>query len=286
MTNHKRDIGDDEIRIISSDNSPRRRNKSNIYLYLIGIVILLVIGIVVGMIYSRGKDPDEALIVAEEAQPDTLEIVEVEPISAPKAYTEICDTVSDGVTLSILTPFNASPELVIGQDVLSDSSAVLVAQAADIRADNGEIVGTYVINGELITKGEAKAGFCSIVNGEISVGVADSTPMLEQALMSDGYFFRQYPLVVGGQVVENKPKGRAIRKALAEIDGKICIVISHTRLTFHEFSQALVNIGVRNAIYIVGSDSSGFYKDSQGKRFSIGTNKETDIPNANFIVWR
>lgn len=30
---------------------------------------------------------------------------------------------------------------------------------------------------------------------------------------------RQYPLVVGGQIVENKPKGTSKRKALATLNG-------------------------------------------------------------------
>ena len=77
------------------------------------------------------------------------------------------------------------------------------------------IAGAYVVKGELLSKGEAKAGYCSIVNGEVNIGVADATPMLEEALMKDGYFFRQYPLVAGGQLIENKLKGAALRKALA-----------------------------------------------------------------------
>nr|MDE6854183.1 phosphodiester glycosidase family protein [Muribaculaceae bacterium] len=134
--------------------------------------------------------------------------------------------------------------------------------------------------------GEAKAGFCSIVNGEITVGVSDATPMLEQALSSDGYFFRQYPLVVGGQLVENRPKGRALRKALAELDGHISVIASTRRLTLHDFSQALIDLGVRNAIYLVGSSSTGLYTDADGRRTIIGQADRKTADNVNFIVWR
>ena len=110
--------------------------------------------------------------------------------------------------------------------------------------------------------------------------------MFEQALSDDGYFFRQYPLVIAGQIVENKPRGKAIRKALAEIGGEIAIICSNKRLTFHDFSQALADVGVRNAIYLVGSRSSGFYIDTAGRRFSFGNDKKQNIDNINFIVWR
>ena len=161
----------------------------------------------------------------------------------------------------------------------------MATQAADVRGDNGQIAGTFVLNGELMSKGEAKAGFCSIVDGELSIGVADATPMLEQVLTEGGYFFRQYPLVVGGQIVENKPKGKAIRKALAEIGGRTCVVMSKERLTFHDFSQLLIDMGVRNAIYLVGSSSYGFYVNEEGNKILTGGKPNTEIENVNYIIW-
>ncbi|MDE6416724.1 MAG: hypothetical protein K2K68_06850, partial [Duncaniella sp.] len=103
---------------------------------------------------------------------------------------------------------------------------------------------------------------------------------------SEGYFFRQFPLVVSGQVVENKPKGRSLRKALAEIDGKVSVVLSLDRLTFHDFSQALADAGVRNAVYLVGSTAAGFYTDEAGTRYTFGTPADTDWEYLNYIVWK
>lgn len=202
------------------------------------------------------------------------------------AFTIKTDTIVDGIGLSVLTPNNATPVLEIGNECTNDTTIILMAQAADVRGDNGGIVGSFVVNGELVSKGEAKAGFCSIVNGKLTVGVADATPMFEQALMSNGYFFRQYPLVVGGQIVENKPKGKSIRKALVESDGKISVVVSRERLTFHDFSQALADVGVSNAIYLVGGDAYGRYVDAEGTSFTFGHEWDKNIDNVNYIVWR
>lgn len=275
MSNKHIDIDDDQIRIISSDNLPEKRaNKRNI-LYIIMIAVVLTIA--GALIFVRPSKPRESVAPASR---------NVEATSG-SPYATSADTTGGDIRLNILTPHNATPALARGEQVLDDNSVILAIQAADIRADNLEIVCAYVEKGELVSKGEAKAGFCSIVNGELTVGVADATPMFEQALNNDGYFFRQYPLVVAGQIVENKPQGKAVRKALAEIDGEISIISSRERISYRDFSEALVKIGVDNAISLVGANSSGVYVDADGKRHVFG-----DIPpeewkeNINYILWK
>lgn len=290
MNDRHTDISDNEIRIISSRDSSspvRPRRKRLLWVITAGIIIALSAIAAAVIITSSGDNNDDEIISYEPiAAQSPAPLPTEEPVQTGRKFTEHRDTVADGIGLSILTPVNATPTLEIGFDVLADTTIVLAAQAADIRRDNGKIVGAYIARGELISKGDAKAGFCSIINGEMTIGVADATPMFEQALMSEGYFFRQYPLVVGGQLVENKPKGRAIRKALAELDGRFCIIATREPHTFHDFSQALIDLGVRNAIYLVGSSSSGVYKDENGNRFSIGKAPEKPDENINFIVWR
>lgn len=287
MSKKINDINDDEIRIITgteTKTSASRNCLKRVVCLIIGVVIL---GVVTVLIFSAKRDG------TTEVNPSTSvdQIHEAESIPQMKdektpGFTIPTDIDVEKVGLLILTPENALPSLVIGNEILSDSSIILATQAADIRSDNAQIAGTFVIDGELISKGEAKAGFCSIVNGEITIGVADATPMLEQAITGGGYFFRQYPLVVSGQIVENKPKGKAIRKALAEIEGKIKVVMSKERLTFHEFSQVLVDAGVRNAIYLVGASSYGFYVNKEGERVLTGLMPTDPAENTNYIIWK
>lgn len=287
MKDSHTDIGDNEIRIISSEDkkSPDRRKKWHHIAVMIGILLILISVVSVIVYYSLNEEIEtESVVNIPDVPVHTPELLA--ETSQPTHYTSLRDTVIDGVGLRLLTPVNSHPTLETGVDVLSDSTVILAAQAADIRRDNGKIVGACIVGGELVSKGEAKAGFCAIVNDEITLGVADATPMFEQALMSDGYFFRQYPLVAGGQIIENKPKGKAIRKALAEADGSFCVIISREALTFHDFSQALIDLGVRNAIYLVGSTSAGIFKDEQGQRSAIGKIPDEALNNVNFIVWR
>lgn len=309
MSNKRLDIGDDEIRVISptGDESPRndRKRKRMRYVYAaITIIAAVAVAVILLTLLKPGN--------ANETEPEDIagpspviergavfrprsEVKAIDKIAkdnindstpANERYTSRRDTTVNGMRLIILTPHDAVPTLEVGNDVVNDTTVILAAQAADIRSDNGKIAGAYVVKGELLSKGEAKAGYCSIVNGEVNIGVADATPMLEQALESEGYFFRQYPLVAAGQLIENKPQGKAKRKALAEIDGTICVVASADRLSFHDFSQALIDAGARNAIYLVGAYSTTFYTDRDGVRHNIGNVYENAPANINYIVWR
>ena len=308
MSNKRLDIGDDEIRVISptGNESPRndgkRKRKRYIYAATSVIVAAAVAAIVLTVLRpgnaNETETEDAAMAPVNERTvvsgtgSDTKAINETgkddmentTPVN--ERYTSRRDTTVNGARLIILTPHGATATLEVGNETVSDTTAILAAQAADIRRDNGEIAGAYVVRGELLSKGEAKAGYCSIINGEISIGVADATPMLEQALMAEGYFFRQYPLVAAGQLIENKPQGKARRKALAEIDGTMSVVMSADKLTFNDFSQALIGAGARNAIYLVGANSTTFYTDRDGVRHNIGNVYENAPANINYIVWR
>jgi len=297
MSKASHDINDDEIRIISSENKAdksrlSRRHKLIVILSLIAGVLLLV-----GLLYftirnnESKKNVDELVLVTNNyavIENNTHQISSDTIASEPtlKGHVVISDTIVNRVPLSIFKPVNSTPSLHIGTDILNDSNVVLVVQAADIRRDNGGIVGAYVKEGELISKGQAKSGFCAIIGGKLTIGVADATPFLEQALETDGYFFRQYPLVVANQIVENKPKMKSLRRALAELNGQTVVVMSKEKMTFHDFSQSLVDLGVTNAIYLVGGKGYGFAMGRTGEKVEFGLKLRKMPLNTNYIVWR
>lgn len=299
MSDLQNDINDNEIRIISPvaycrrDEIDDKKRKNWFLTILVCLFCLAIIAIAAMAIYFSLSDDSEG--------PDNLEIVKEKPLSenpTPEAiferdsiivqqppYVEIVDTIVNKERLSLFIPTNSVPRLHIGVDALRDSSAVLVVQAADIRRDNGEIVGAYVSKGNLLSRGQSKSGFCAIINNQLIIGVANATPYLEQAIESDGYFFRQYPLVVGGQVVENQLRFSSLRKALAELDGKTVVIMSHKKMTLNEFSQTLVDLGVSNAIYLVGSTAFGFAIDKDGNRVEFGRQQQRPSRNTNYIIW-
>lgn len=288
MSKKPNEINDNEIRIISAYEPEERKGKRrSLRLWILIILGILILGYLVFIIpiCAENAENDDPIEVAEPIVEEEPQIDDEEKITDFKGFAMALDTTVNNKGLLILSPVNATPRLIIGSELLDNPNIILATQAADVRGDNGQIAGTFVLDGELISKGEAKAGYCSIINGELSIGVADATPMLEQTLTEGGYFFRQYPLVVGGQIVENKPKGKAIRKALAEIGGKIYVVMSKEKLTFHDFSELLADAGARNAIYLVGSSSHGFYINDKGEKILTGKAPWEEVANVSYIVW-
>ena len=115
--------------------------------------------------------------------------------SLAKGFTEIRDTLINDIPLRIYIPHNAEMSLHIGRMNQQDTSVIYTAQAADVRADNGGIVGAFVLKGTPRAWGLSKKGFCASIDGVVTVGVAENSPLFEEATEKEGYFFRQYPLV-------------------------------------------------------------------------------------------
>lgn len=285
------DIKDNEIRIIGnagqSVESPRKPTWWRWLLWTICILVWLILAFVVFYVLKGGSRPKHA-----DTEAVVIESAPVAPIVEKNepATVLVHDTVINDVPLRIHTPVNAVPELSIGYPDLKDNTLVMAFQAADVRADNHEILGAYVLKGEMLSRGRSKKGFCAIIDGKIQLGMAESTPLLEEATEKEGYFFRQYPLVLDGQMVQNKPKNKALRHALCELNGTIVTVSSMEKESLHDFAQALADLGVQNAIYLVGAEAYGFCRtqsDNMPETVTWGE-RQTDktFEKVNFIVWR
>ena len=88
--------------------------------------------------------------------------------AAAKGFIVTIEETVNDVPLLIYTPYNAEMSLVIGMPEKTDSTVVFLAQAADIRADNHEIVGEFVLAGKQLARGTAKTGFCAVIDGNVS----------------------------------------------------------------------------------------------------------------------
>lgn len=295
----KEDIKDDQIMVLGQkpDNknnvSPNSGNKRPKWLFAI-IAALIVIGLVAWFVSRKNNTPQPVIeetvfepIEIEEEHTDTIVVPAVmeEPIDE-KAYVEISDTVVNDITLRMYAPVNARLTLHVGDIDIADSTIVYCAQAADIRRDNGRIVGGYVLKGEPLAWGRAKKGFCAIINDSITVGMAENTSLFEKATEKGGYFFRQFPLVSDGQMVENQSRGKSKRRSLCEYQDRIVVIESLSRESFHDFSEALADFGVKNAIYLVGSTAYSYAVLENGKAVVSGDEYSNPPEFINFIVWR
>lgn len=282
----KKDIkSENDVYFLGSKESGGNEDRSNgkKRWIVITVIIALIIAAIL-IVFTRKSTPDYYF------EPETEGTVLSENKSLTndtiKGYTEVLEETVNDVPMYVYIPHHAEMSLMVGSPDKSDSTIVFITQAADIRGDNKEIVGDFVLKGQKLSRGVAKTGFCAVINGNITLGVSTETPLLQQAVDSAGYFFRQYPLVDNGVLVENNPKNKSIRRALAIRSGKVIMVESRSAESFHDFSQALIDIGITDAIYLVGTNVAyGWYYTPEHKKVEFGV-EQPDLENTSYIVWR
>lgn len=294
---HFDDIGDDELRVIGGGK------RSAIHRRLWWIAALATLGVallslLVWWWVATLKVEQEPAYFEPTPAPELASVPEsVRPLSrldsAPeRGFTELRDTTINDIPLRIYIPHKADLSLHVGRVDKHDTTIVYVAQAADIRADNGKIVGAFVLAGRPLAWGLSKRGYCASIEGRVTVGVADNSPLFEEATEKGGYFFRQFPLVQEGVLVEEAPKGKSIRRAICQRVGETFMVESLTPESFHDFAQALVDLGVEQAISLVGGSAYGWAVDADGTRHEFGdenyyTSRRLRMPrNTSYLVWK
>jgi len=201
--------------------------------------------------------------------------------------TMVSDTLIDSIHLQIFTPYNTVPMLHVGPFDTIDADIVFATFAADLGYDKGKIIGSFVCEGEVLSYGGGrKLGYCAIIDDNITLGVSENSSLFEEAIESGGYFFRQYPAVDNGVMVENNPKNAAFRRALCMLNGKVCIVATFNRVLMNDFATALVKLGADNAIFLIGGNAEGWYRTQDGSLHQIGETYVKGNPNINYIVFR
>jgi hypothetical protein len=282
---------DDEFRVLGTGShipvpqpdEDRRRRKLSGWIAL-AIVALLGLGMIVFWPKPEVQDDVEGMF---ESRFEAVTVHSLDTLTTESPCVVKVDTIVSDHLLTLFIPHRATPRLLVGNLNDRDRKAVMTFQAADIRADNKEILGEFVLAGEQLAKGVSKKGYCAIVDGTIHVGVGESTPLLDEAISKGGYFFRQYPLVDNGEPVQNKPQNQTIRKALCERNDQVFVVVSAERLKLDEFARTLADFGVNNAIYLVGSEFAyGWSVDRNGNREEFGSEDlRPDYQKQSYILW-
>ena len=285
MKSNKYDIQDTEIRVLG-DSSPAPKRKWG----WIILIAALAIGVVASIIaFSCARSQEEEGIFEKSAR-------QVIPhplrgwMQSLDSITDVCvitkDTTINDIPMRLYVPLNMTPRLEVGYKCIDDTTNnMLLFQAADVRADNKKIVGAFVLRGKPLSWGLSKKGYCGIIGNQVTIGVADNSPLFEQATEVGGYFFRQYPLVSEGILVENELKSQSTRRGLCELEGRVVVAETFTPESLHDFSQALVDLGTTNAIYLVGSSAIGWYRTMDGLGIASGQWEPRVYKNVSFIVW-
>ena len=288
----EKDIRDDEIRVIGEDGKTKFKG----WKWLLLLLAVIVVGFISWMVLHPREDSPAVEIeqgyydpatVAVKQHNDKTHLAKAEETG--QGFIEIRDTLINDIPMRLFIPHQVKISLHLGAIDRNDSDILFTAQAADIRADNGGIVGAFVLEGKPLAWGLSKKGYCAIISDTVRVGVADNSPLFEEATEKGGYFFRQFPLVNDGCLVDNEIKGKSARRALCARGDETFTAETLSPESFHDFAQALVDLGVDNAIYLVGGNAYGWATDADGLRHEFGdpnpkTNKKWR--NINYLVMR
>ncbi len=288
-----KEIQDNDIRILGSGtlNSSKEDNGGKRPTWPIWLVVtaITLIVIIIGAYFFLGNRPIRGYFESQIFEPTKpIEPITIVKDTSSQAYFSAIDTLVGDSKLRIYYPHNAMPTLHVGPLDANDTSIVFAAQAADIRADNMEILGSFVMKGKELSKGTSVKGFCAMVGNQISLGYSKNTELFDLAINNNGYFFRQYCLVAEGQPIDNNQERRYIRKALCTRGNSIFMVESISRESMGDFSHCLIEMGVEYAVNLVGTTTYGWYTDKTGSRKEFCHKPtESKIPeNTSYIIWR
>lgn len=279
---------DNEVYILGTDSADKTKTAPSKKIWIVVLICtLLILAGVLVYYFTRESSTPEYYFEPEQTTQQSVTLPSDTSVTHQDAgYIEVLNDTINDVPLAIYIPHNATMSLQLGKPEKSDSTVIFAAMAADIRKDNQEIVGDFVLAGKKLARGTAKKGFCAIIDKTISIGVGENTPLMQEAIERNGFFFRQYPLVHNGEIQENKPKNKSIRRALAIRDENIVMIESKNPESFHDFTQALVDIGVTDAIYLVGGNAYGWLYDKNGVQHEFGLEVPDFPPNTSYIVWQ
>ena len=295
MADKEREIRDDEFRVLGrhtakSSFSGEEKSQRKGRIAIVIAVPCIVLALLAILFWPKSKTENPYDGVYENHVEETVFVEEICPLGhhadTEESFTEKVDTVINDVRLVLYIPHNATPELMVGRPNPADKDIILIAQAADIRADNKKILGAFVLKGEPLAWGLSKKGYCGIIDGQMTVGTSENSPLFEEATEKGGYFFRQFSLVDNGKLIENEVKNKSIRKALCSRAGQHFIAVTETDESYHDFAQALVDLGVENAISLVGSQYAygwAVHADGSQEIFAEDIHK---YKNESYILWK
>ena len=267
-------FSDNEIQVLGRPS--KRSNKKWIWL-----LPLLIAGIAMALFFTLDK---EETVDVKHFKTELKAPPRRQPEPEMTSGVEYETQVVNDVWLYVFKILDMHAELSLDISEYADSTDCFIVQAADIRKDNRKFVGDFVLNGEKLSSGKRKEGYCAIVDGRITIGRNTDDEVMNHCMVNGGSFFRQYPLVVDGVMQPSNVKGKSIRRALAQNEDGLYIVMTEERESIHNFSEALVDMGMKNAISLVGGNQAYMYWMQDDECWESDELEKVD--NRNFIVFR
>ena len=136
--------------------------------------------------------------------------------------------------------------------------------------DQIDIEGDHAAGGVFYESPYNKDAFAAFVfsNGEFEFVFDNKTEAIKKAAKEGGSGFMQFALIGEGETIMNfdRPRARCYR-ALAELNGGLCIIDSVNMMHFDGFMAELQRLGVTNAVYMdMGAGwNYSWYRRATGK---------------------
>ena len=267
-------FSDNEIQVLG----PSSKHSFKKWLWL---VPLFVVGII-GIYFSMFQEKETAKRIDSHTELNTPSTIQKElEMTSGVEYETI--EVND-VWMHVFKLLDMAPELTLDVSSYTDSTQCFILQAADIRKDNKKFVGDFVLNGKKLSWGKSKKGYCAIIDGRVTIGMGKDDEVMNHCIANGGSFFRQYPLVINGILQKNEVKGKSIRRALAQNKNGLYVIMTSKRESLYDFSEALQDMGMKDAISLVGGNKTYMYWLQDGQYWE---SDDLDlVTNRNFIVFR
>ena len=285
MTKEKEYISEDDVVIIGGsewkpERKPQRPNRWKLIAFILaGILVTL------GLFYlGRHLLYSKEFIQARNAE-DIIAAL-AQPMKGKAGVTPLCEEAM-GVKLRIYRLDGLRAHFADTVPDYRDSSIYLVTRSSDYKiiGDRKEIIGDFILNGNVLEKSNWRAGFMAIVDGNAQIGIDRSNKIRKHVKENNGSMFRQMGLVSAG-IRCNKQfilKGKVTRCAYArDRYNKLYFIETENPETLYGFADALIEYGFIDAIYVTGGKQPDlFYRTEDG---TLHGSYVDDKPHE-IIVW-
>lgn len=239
---------EDEIQILGTSE---KKNHKRILWWSVSLVVLLLTAFAItwGVLNANRRNAVLNKVVAD-----------VNPLSilnSQESGLYTFDTEMNDISISTLHLVNMNTQLTQSVPEYKDTTMLLSVVATCKRAVESDLV----IDGKLIARGKPMSGFCAIVNGNVAIGESKDDDVMNYCIENKGSFFRQNMLVKDGMVLDVPIKGKAPRCALARQGNDMYVVFTEDEESVHDFAEAMVDIGVLDALLLDDNCTTIHYKD-------------------------
>ena len=231
------------------------------------VVIILLIALAGAVLLYVFNRTDSGRLPVSVSDKENIEQLKSGYKASATGTTHSSDSIL-GVAMDFFTLDGLRASLETQMPDTTDNSLVLFMRSADYHPD-GSVIGSMVLDGERIKSknGTERLGYVALSkDGKPVTGVSESDRVADYVSGSGGSFFRQFVLLSDGTLPSDfHLHGKVERAAIGRMaDGTLYYIVTRHKETMYDFSDAMREYGVVDAIYSTGGNSYLFHRDSNG----------------------